>query len=166
MIEEQAQVVSIDNSTIWVEAQRQSSCSRCAANKGCGNAVFQKLFGNKQNVFPVTSRVNTSEVSVEVGDQVVIGVEEHALVKNSFIVYAMPILFIIIFGVVGETFVAGLLSTSKEMASIMGSLAGLLVSIVVLRWYNRVSSKANGSHPVLLRRISHANQQPQVKILG
>ena len=165
MIEEHAQVVGIDNSTVWVEAQRQSSCSRCAANKGCGNAVFQKLFGNKQNVFPVVKN-NVDRLPVEVGDEVVIGIEEHALVKNSFIVYAMPVLFIIIFGALGETFAENLWSTSKELASIIGALFGLMISVVILRLYNRVAVKAGGSQPVLLRRVDHANQLAQVKILG
>lgn len=166
MIEEHAQVVAIDNSTVWVEAKRKSSCSRCAANKGCGNAVFQKLFGNKRNIFPVSSNCQSGEVSLEVGDQVVIGVKEQALVKNSFMVYAMPILFIIVFGVVGETFFAGLLSTGKDLSSLIGALSGLFVSVIILRWYNRVSGKVSGNQPVLLRRLHHAEQLPAMKILG
>lgn len=168
MIEEHAQVVAIENSFVWVEAQRQSSCASCAAKKGCGNAVFQKVFGNKHNVFPISisSSSGSNELSVEVGDEVVIGVEEHAVVKNSFIVYALPILFIILFAAVGETFASELLSTSKELASIAGALFGLAVSILGLRWYNQVSNNKSGSQPVLLRRIGHSENASQVKILG
>lgn len=166
MIEEHAQVVAIDNSIVWVEAQRSSSCSRCAANKGCGNAVFQKLFGNKQNVFPVTSDNGLNQPLVTVGDKVIIGVEENALVKNSFIVYAIPVIAIIIFAVIGETFANNSMSISKDFASVIGALVGLLISIFGLRWYNCLSSNNANGQPVLLRRVSDERQLLDVKMLS
>lgn len=166
MIEEQAQVVAIDNSMVWVEAQRKSSCSRCAANKGCGNAVFQKLFGDKQNVFPVSSNDKQEALSVNVGDEVIIGIEENALVKNSFVVYAIPILSILIFAAIGETFANNSLSISNDLASLSGALVGLVISIVGLRFYDRLFSNKPGSQPVLLRRVSGINKLSEVKILS
>lgn len=166
MIEEQAQVVAIDDSLVWVEAQRNSSCARCAANKGCGNAVFQKLFGNKQNVFPVSYDELSQSSSVKVGDEVVIGIEENTLVKNSLIVYAVPILSILIFAAVGETFANHSVSISKDLASVSGALIGFIISIVGLRWYDRVSGRKNRGQPVLLRRVNGLNELSGIKILS
>ena len=92
MLEEQATVVAIENSSVWVEVQRKSVCGQCAANKGCGTVVLQKVVGNKRNIFRVIG-----ELPVAVGDSVIIGVNENAVVKGSLIIYAIPIIFMIIF---------------------------------------------------------------------
>ena len=166
MIEERAQVIAIDKDSVWVEAKRESACSRCAAGKGCGTAVFQKLFGNKRSVLPVVNANETDPISVNVGDEVVIGVEENAIVKNSFTVYAAPIVTIILFAAVGETFLKEAMSINKDLASISGALIGLVFSIVGLRWYNRVASSKAFNRPVLLRRADSSMYQSEIKMLG
>lgn len=166
MIEERAQVVAIDKSSVWVEAKRESACGRCAAGKGCGNAVFQKLFGNKLSVLPVISNNPTNPIDVSVGDEVVIGVEENAVVKNSLAVYAIPVVTIIIFAAIGETFANDAVSISKDLASITGALVGLVASTIGLRWYNKRASNKISNHPVLLRRVDNSIHQSEIKILG
>lgn len=166
MIEERAQVVAIDKASVWVEARRESACGRCAAGKGCGNAVFQNLFGNKKNLLPVVNGHDTESITVNVGDEVVIGVEENAIVKNSLAVYAVPIVAIIIFAAIGETFFNDAVSTSKDLASISGALIGLAFSVIGLRWYNRFASSKATNHPVLLRRADSSTLQSEIKILG
>lgn len=166
MIEERAQVVAIDKASVWVEAKRESACGRCAAGKGCGNAVFQKLFGNKRNVLPVSNNSKTGSLVVSVGDEVVIGVEENAIVRNSLAVYAVPIVTTIGFAAIGETFLNGAVSINKDLASITGALLGLAVSVVGLRWYNKVASSKAVNHPVLLRRVDNSIHETEIKILG
>jgi len=166
VIEEKAQVVAIDKSSIWVEARRESACSRCAANKGCGSSVFQKLFGNKTTVLPVHHSPEAGAIDVYVGDEVVIGVDESALVKNSVAVYALPVLAIIIFAAIGETFANESMSISKDLASISGALLGLIASIFALRWYNRLAGRKNSHQPLLLRRVDKPIHHAEIKILG
>jgi sigma-E factor negative regulatory protein RseC len=180
LIEERAKVVAIDKAAIWVEARRESSCSRCAANKGCGNAVLQKVFGRKRNIFPIVVNRELENVSVEVGDEVVIGVKESAVVKSSFAVYVIPILAIIIFAAIGETFATDRLSTnleamssgfvSKDLMSIVGAVTGLIFSIVGLRWYSALSCNKSDYQPVLLRHADELSnetvQMPEINLLG
>lgn len=166
MIEEQAQVVAMDKTSIWVEAKRESACGRCAANKGCGNSVFQNVFGNKTTVLPVQNTQETDSLSINVGDEVVIGVDENALVRNSLLVYAVPIVTIILFAALGETFANQVLSISRDAASIGGALMGLMTSIVLLRMYNRLAARKPGHQPVLLRRIEKPTHHLEIKILG
>ena len=161
MLEERALVVAVDEQSVWVETQRQSVCGQCAANKGCGNSVLQKVLGKKRNVLRVMG-----DLSVDVGDEVIIGVNEDALVKGSLIVYAMPILFMIVFAMLGETIVSHWLSISKDLASIAGAFLGLMVSIIGLRWYgSRISDNAN-YQPVLLRHASSVAFHSEYKLLG
>ena len=161
MLEEHALVVAVDEQSVWVETQRQSACGQCAANKGCGNSVLQKVLGKKHNVLRVVG-----DLPVDIGDEVIIGVNEDALVKGSLIVYAMPILLMIVFAMLGETIATYWLSIGTELASIAAAFLGLLVSIIGLRWYgNRISDNAN-YQPVLLRHANSAAFHSEYKLLG
>ncbi|WP_455199475.1 SoxR reducing system RseC family protein, partial [Kaarinaea lacus] len=70
MIEERAEVVSIEDGDIWVETQRRSACGQCAVNKGCGTAVLGKVIGNKRTRVRV---LNPTDTRVSIGDEIVVG---------------------------------------------------------------------------------------------
>ena len=161
MVEEQAIVVAVDQQSVWVETQRQSACGQCAANKGCGTAVLQKVLGKKRNILPVTG-----SMPVNVGDQVVIGVDEDSLVKGSITVYAMPIIMMIVFAIAGETIASHMLSMNSDVMSIAGALIGLLVSIAALRWHSGRIGDNVLYKPVLLRHASTKTAQPEIRILS
>jgi sigma-E factor negative regulatory protein RseC len=163
MLEERATVVAVETKAIWVEVQRQSVCGQCAANKGCGSAVLQKVLGNKRNIFRVTG-----DLPVSVGDKVVIGVNENAMIKGSLLVYAMPIVLIIAFALLGETIASRALSMNSDHMSVFGAVVGLVVSVVGLRWHSQKSSKQAQYQPVLLRRVNEVEVvvQPEYKLLS
>lgn len=161
MLEEQAIVVSVDQRSVWVETQRQSACGQCAANKGCGSAVLQKVFGNKRNILPVTG-----DMPVKVGDQVIIGLNEDALFKGSMMVYALPILLMIVFAIIGETIASHTLSMNSDFASVAGALLGLLVGVAGLRWYTARIAGNTLYQPVLLRPAGVKMAQPEIRILN
>ena len=161
MLEEQATVVAVENETVWVEVQRQSVCGQCAANKGCGTGVLQKVLGNKRNIFRVIG-----ELPVKVGDNVIIGINENALVKGSLVIYAVPILLIIVFALLGETIATRSMSMNSDYTSMVGALIGLIVSMLGLRWHNRIISNSARYQAVLLRHANIITVQPDYKILG
>lgn len=163
MIEEQAIVVDVDGHRVWVETRRQSACGRCAANKGCGSAVLQKVFGNKRNILPVTG-----DLAVNVGERVIIGVDEDSLVKGSVAVYAMPVAMMIIFAVIGDV-LATRVSVNPDIMSIAGAVTGLAVSIAGLRWYSGRTATDARYQPVLLRHEHHADiskTQSEIRLLS
>jgi sigma-E factor negative regulatory protein RseC len=155
VIEETAIVVAVEGQTIWVETQRQTACGQCAANKGCGSAVWQKVLGKKRNILPVTG-----DLPVNVGDKVIIGVNEDSLVKGSIAVYAVPVVSMIAFAVMGETLATNTLSINSDLLSVTGAFVGLLVSIGVLRWYSRRASNNARYQPELLRHVQQAGIDP------
>jgi sigma-E factor negative regulatory protein RseC len=162
MLEERATVVSVNDKDIWVEVKRQSTCGQCAANKGCGTATLQKVLGNKRNIFRVTG-----DLSVIVGDEVVIGINEDAVVKGSLLVYALPIVSIITFALIGEAVASRIiLSLDRDIASLLGAALGLVVSVLGLRWHSRKSSSHPNYQPVLLRHVSQLVLRPEYKLLG
>lgn len=88
MLCEQGQVVSVEEGAVWVQTRRKSSCASCSARAGCGHALLDKFQNNKERAF---IRASCSQ-SVEVGDQVEIGVPEQAVVRGSVRVYLWPLL--------------------------------------------------------------------------
>ena len=97
MIEETAQVVRVDGADVWVETRRRSTCSGCAAEKGCGTAALSKVLGNRRTLVRVLA-----DMPLRVGDQVVIGIAEQALVRGSLAVYAVPLLLLLLGAVIGD----------------------------------------------------------------
>lgn len=161
MLEEHATVVAVEENAVWAEVQRQSACGQCAANKGCGSAVLQKVLGNKRNIFRVSG-----DLRVSVGDEVVIGVNENAIVKGSLLVYALPIICIIFFALLGETIAARMLSIESDYMSVLGAAIGLIVSVFGLRWHSNKSNNQPQYQPIMLRHVNQIVVQPEYKLLG
>ncbi|OGT20227.1 MAG: hypothetical protein A2V90_03625 [Gammaproteobacteria bacterium RBG_16_57_12] len=127
MIEETAQVVAVDGEYAWVETRRKTTCGNCAANTGCGTSVLQKVLGQKRNRLKVINHA-----AAQVGDEVVIGIQEQALVRGSLMVYMVPLLAMLAAAMLGEQFAAAR-QTDSELTVTISGLAGLLLGYLWLR---------------------------------
>lgn len=150
MIEEHAQVVALNADGVWVETQRRTACGQCAANKGCGTATLAKVLGNKRSR---VRALNPNATSVAVGDEVIIGIDEQALVRGSLAVYTLPLLTMFIFGLLGQVLGTQLLSESLELMIIAFSIFGLILGFVWVRLFTRRIASDERYQPVLLRAV-------------
>jgi sigma-E factor negative regulatory protein RseC len=156
MLEETARVVRIDTDGVWVETQRRSTCSSCSAQTGCGTATLARVLGSRR------SRVRVvSDLALRVGDRVVIGIREQALVRGSLAVYAVPVALLLLGAVVGELGAKRFLWQSAELASSVLGVAGLLAGLWWLKGFTRRIRDDRHYQPVVLRR---AGEQMQVDI--
>ena len=151
MLEETAQVVRIKGNEVWVETQRRSSCSSCSAEKGCGTATLSKVLGNRRNVVRVLSAM-----PLRVGDRVVIGIREQALVRGSLAVYAVPILLLLLGGLIGELGAEQFIWENAEFASVTLGISGLIAGLVWLKRFTRRIQNDPNFQPVVLRRQTSA----------
>lgn len=150
MIEEHALVVALNDDGVWVETQRRTACGQCAANKGCGTATLAKVLGNKRSR---VRALNPKATSVAVGDEVIIGINEQALVRGSLAVYALPLLVMFVFGLLGQVLGTQLLFESPEVVIIGSSIVGLVLGFAwVRRFTSRIASDER-YQPVLLRQV-------------
>jgi len=149
MIEETAQVVSISGGDVWVETRRRSTCSGCAAEKGCGTAVLSKVLGNRRTRMRVLA-----DMSLAVGDQVVIGIGERALVRGSLAVYAVPLLLLLLGAVLGRLGAGSGLWASGEAASLVLGMGGLAAGLLWLKRFTRHIQDDRNYQPVVLRRLA------------
>jgi sigma-E factor negative regulatory protein RseC len=147
MLEETARVVRIEAGEVWVETERRSTCSSCAVEKGCGTATLAKVLGQRRTLVRVLT-----DLPLEVGDHVVIGIREQALVRGSLAVYAVPLLLLLAGAIIGELGAEQGLWVSAEAASVLLGVAGLVTGLL---WLRRFSSRIHHDvnyQPVVLRR--------------
>ncbi|HGM8441755.1 transcriptional regulator [Pseudomonas aeruginosa] len=143
MIEEQGRVVATEPGAVWVETVRRSTCSSCSANAGCGQGMMQRL-----GVGAGRARVRAlSDLSLRVGDAVVLGIHEDLLLRASVLFYLFPLL---------GFFVAALLATRAGLVEpliIVSGLAGLLAAWLLVRRHARRHADDPASQPVVLRAL-------------
>ncbi|MDT8384673.1 MAG: SoxR reducing system RseC family protein [Gammaproteobacteria bacterium] len=150
MIEEHAQVVAVNTDGIWVETQRRSACGQCAVNKGCGTATLAKVLGNKRSR---VRALNPHATPVTVGDEVVIGIDEQALIKGSLAVYTLPLLTMFLFALLGDVLGTQLLLESSELVAIGFGIFGLLLGYVWVGRFTASIASDERYQPILLRQV-------------
>jgi len=146
MLEERGIVIEINDKFALVQTKRSSICGQCAANKGCGTASLAGVLGQKETLVKVLNQKN-----VKVGDRVVIGVAENALLKSSLALYLIPLLSLFVVAIGYEGLVKLLEWPSYE---ILTALAGLLGLFIGLNWVKRVSVKMSEDlsyQPVIIK---------------
>lgn len=146
MIEESARVVAAEEGYAWVETQRRSACSACSVNKGCGTSVLGKVLGRRQSLLKVLD-----PVGVAPGDEVVVGLQETALVRGALAVYLVPLLAMILAALGGERLLPP--GPAGEAGAVVAGLAGLAAGLLWVRRYARRVSADPRFQPVILRRL-------------
>lgn len=146
MIEEQAQVVEIKGNRLMLQAQTQSTCGACAAKKGCGTSLLSKVVGRKFSQFQADNNINA-----KVGDTVVVGIAEDALVKGSLVMYAIPVLAMLIFALLADYFIN--VAPLKDLFIAASAIMGLVFGSLLARWYFQRQSSVHLFAPVILRKI-------------
>jgi sigma-E factor negative regulatory protein RseC len=129
MIEQKATVISRDGDTVWVEAERQSTCSQCEARKGCGTGLLAKHVGQRFSRIAVHS-----DTDLKIGQQVMVAIPEHALLSGAVMMYLLPLIFL---------FVAAALTRMSGAGELAQILAGLLGLTAGFYWVKRRVRNSN-----------------------
>ena len=124
ILKETGTVVAEEGEFVWVSTQRQTGCSGCSSESGCGTSALAKLFSRSDSK-PMKV---TKSMQCKVGDQVELHLDESRLLKHSFMAYGMPLIGLFLFAI-GLSQLADLLyeleAGTKELVSIFGGAVGL-----------------------------------------
>ncbi len=146
MIEERGTVIASDGDVAWVETFRRNACDGCKMNKGCGTATLSRVVGTKRSRVRVINRIRA-----KVGDVVCLGLGESALVKGAFTLYAVPLLALLSFSLLGAWIGVLIGSSASEPFAILFGVSGLGLSMVWLRQYAKRIRHDEAYQPVILR---------------
>ncbi|HED36411.1 MAG TPA: hypothetical protein ENJ08_19615 [Gammaproteobacteria bacterium] len=143
MIEESARVLEVRQQQVLLQTQRKSACQSCSVKSGCGTSVLAKVVGKRSSQFVVENSLD-----VRVGEQVVIGIDENALVQGSLLVYLMPLVIMMLTGLLAEYIFA------SELITIISTFAGLVLAMLGVRFIFLKSHLKKTVQPHLIRRVT------------
>lgn len=147
MIVETGKVVALKGDRVWVQTIRASACQSCAARSGCGQKVLAAATGGRANQILVANTV-----SARVGDEVTIGIDEQALLGASLIVYAIPLLLMLVATVLGHQ-----LSGGQDSGAMLAAAGGLGLGFLVVRKLQGAGKTGYEPRLVRVNRIHSEN---------
>lgn len=146
MIEEHAIVVGIDNDAAKLEIVRRTPCGICGQTRGCGISIWGRLFGHKPNIFKAVNQINA-----KVGDNVIVGIEEQALLTSSMTVYGIPLVAMLAGALIAGALFAGEASGHADRNAVIGAVIGLVFGLLWVKAHTAGRSLDARYRPVILR---------------
>lgn len=124
MIEESGIVESLDDKYAYIRAKRTGSCEGCASKSLCHSTDGEE--------YVIVQTIN--QIGAKVGNTVRYEVPSGAFLKASLLVYAVPVIALLIGGFVGKVLHPYLSrSVSKDGLSAICAFFFLLVSIIIIK---------------------------------
>jgi sigma-E factor negative regulatory protein RseC len=156
MIEQQAVILSVDDqkdnpqvSIATLEIERKTACGLCGKTRGCGNAIWGKLFAHQSSAFKAQNIINA-----RVGQSVVVGINEKALLKSALLLYLLPLATMLIAAIVAMQV------NNTDISAMVGALIGLFLGWVWVKGYTTSNQYFLFQQPVILRL---ANLEAEIK---
>ncbi|MCK0513155.1 SoxR reducing system RseC family protein [Aromatoleum buckelii] len=142
LIEGIAHVVALERGVAWLEPEQTDSCGGCAGTAKCGTKGIGTLASRLEaRRFPLADGGE-----LRIGERVVVGVREDALVKASMTAYAMPLV---------TTFAAGAAaqaSAQNDGITVAACALGLAIGLGIARLIAQRLNAHGEIAPRLLRR--------------
>lgn len=119
MIEEYAIVTKCSGTQATLEIERRTACGICGQKRGCGNATWGKLLGHDAHDFTADNTVNA-----KIGDSVVVGISEQAVLNSAFFMYVVPLVGLLLGTMLADYFF------KNQFYVILGAVLGLTLGFV------------------------------------
>lgn len=151
MIEERAVILSLapspldtDTSTIaTLEIERKTACGLCGQTRGCGNAIWGKLFAHRSSAFKASNTIHAV-----VGQSVIVGIHERALVWSALLLYILPLVTMLIASILVMQW------TDSNGITMLAALAGLVLGLLWVKGFTASNPYFVLQQPVILRLAS------------
>ena len=146
MIEERAVILSLESetfgedSTATLEIERKIECGLCGQTRGCGISIWGKLFAHQSTAFRAQNRINA-----KVGDSVIVGINQSALLKSALLLYILPLVTMLIGAILATQIY------DKNGYVMLGALVGLVLGFVWVKGHTMSNSYFKLQQPVILR---------------
>ena len=128
MLLETGRVVAVEADSVWVETIRQSTCGACAAQKGCGHGLLNRISdGHRSLIRVLPGKVAASDCAVD--DEVRIAIPEDVILRGSLIVYILPLLLMLAGAFLGSIWVAA----NADLGAALGAVAGFVAGFMLVR---------------------------------
>lgn len=131
MATEEGIVTKTESTTAWVTTTKTAACESCAAKTSCS-----ALGGATEMEVKV---INTA--GAKIGERVVISFETSPLLKATFLLYVIPVLFLLVGAFVGEKMSLYFHASASILSAVAGFLFfGLAILFVIFKG-NRLAKR-------------------------
>lgn len=154
MIEETATVIAIEQGQLVLQASTRTACGSCAAKQGCGTSVLSGWLGRKV----VHIRADNT-VDAQVGDEVVIGLGEDALLSGSVWIYLLPLLVMLLSALLADQLLESG-RQGRDLLVMLAAVTGFGLMLLVARTRLLADSRIGRLSPVVLRKTARRNPVP------
>ena len=144
MLETQATVIATEPGFAWVESARHGACGSCSAQGSCGTRMLGEALAPA-----ATSQVRVRDpLGVQVGEQVVIGMNEQNSLRAAFMLYGLPLVGLMLGLLIGQTW-------GDLVAVLLGAGGMLLALLLVHGWSLRQQERHEAAlQPIILTRLA------------
>jgi sigma-E factor negative regulatory protein RseC len=144
MIEENAVILSLMNDAAnplaTLEIERKTACGICGQTRGCGNSIWGKLFAHHSTAFKAQNLINA-----KVGDSVIVGINEQALLKSALFLYILPLVTMFLGAILSMQLV------NNNAYAMFGAATGLVLGLLWVKGHSMSTSYFKLQQPVILR---------------
>lgn len=126
MVEGIAHVVAVDGAVAWLVPEQTTSCGGCASASACG----AKGIGTTASRLEARRFQLVNDIGLRVGERVVVGIRENALLKASITAYAIPLATLLIAGALAQW------AAGSDRVTMAAMLAGLVLGL----WFARMGA--------------------------
>ena len=114
-----AHVVSVEGDVAWLVPEQTGSCGGCAASGACG----AKGIGTLASRLEYRRFKINNESNLHIGDRVVIGIPDNALIKASINAYGIPLFTLLLAGSLAQW------KFGNDLATMAAMVGGLLIGL-------------------------------------
>ena len=137
MIEEQALVTRVNGSQVYIHSMQSSACKQCVQQDSCGTALYAKILPSREIAL-------YSHLQLNVGDTVIVGIEENHLLRASLFMYLLPLLIMLL--------TVGFFEGSEEMTALLAFFSLITGLYLVHRFQQRFTQNLM-SPPQIVRKV-------------
>lgn len=158
MIEQQAIILALDSSQTkaqslaTIEVVRKTACGICGKTRGCGNAIWGKIFAHKMTSFKAENSIGAL-----VGQHVIVGIDENAVMKSALLLYMAPLVTMFIGAILVSQF------NVSAVMEIIGAVIGLLVGYFWVKAHVTGRDYYQDQQPKILRLDADVTQEKMIK---
>ena len=144
-MKEMARVIDKENGQSLVRIIRSSACNKC--DEKCMLGADQSHEVDEMDVL-----VN-DPINAEVGSMVELEMGAKPVLFSAFLVYLFP-LAAIIAGYFAGSYLLSVFSLADEIAGIIGSAVGFLLSFMFLKYFDKKAGSKSYFHPEIIRVVN------------
>ena len=144
MVEGFAQVVAVEGNMVWLVPESGTSCGGCSSATACGS----KGIGTVASRLEARRFQIANDDGLRVGERVVVGVRENAVLRASLTAYAIPLAILLIAGALAQW------AAGNDFVTMAAMLAGLVFGLWLARMIAGRLMARGELAPRFLRRAS------------